>query len=104
MTAESATVGAPAVSLVRSRPCWVKNPSQSAKNDTTAATCGAAEAQRRDGGWRGRARALAVERGRQPRRPPPSRWLAQHPAPGSWDQVAEARELWVLGPPPCPTN
>src|ERR1700729_1072272 len=27
MTADSATVGAPAVSLVRSRPCWVKNPS-----------------------------------------------------------------------------
>src|SRR5258708_27874098 len=27
MTAESATVGAPAVSLVRSRPCRVKNPS-----------------------------------------------------------------------------
>src|SRR3984885_9586463 len=27
ITAESATVGAPAVSLVRSRPCWVKNPS-----------------------------------------------------------------------------
>ena len=27
MTAESATVGAPAVSLVRSRPCWVKKPS-----------------------------------------------------------------------------
>ena len=27
ITAESATVGAPAVSLVKSRPCWVKKPS-----------------------------------------------------------------------------
>ena len=27
ITADSATVGAPAVSLVRSRPCWVKKPS-----------------------------------------------------------------------------